>query len=405
MDSNLKIASYASKNIPFYRKYDSLLTVDKKMTQEMFDSFPILEKVDLQRNREQIINPLNQQKQIYTVFTSGTSGFPLKVDWLHSEFLKSNFYTWYLRRKWYNILPSDKYCTFHSSVSANHEFVINDVLLYEKNRILSLGRYIYSEDVLRKYIRLICEFSPKWILAQPSVLYLLADYMERKNIKIESVQYIELNGEFFENAVYQKIKRVFNVPIANLYGSVEFNGIALTCPYGHMHILENNVYVENRNRVGFELIITGLVNKYMPLIRYNIGDRGEIIEDCHCKCGIIGKQLKLLRGRSHEIITLQNDYSIDPAAFINIVNDLNAECDIIHQFRLEIRNKKMILHLLVEKAQRNAVEVRKRYLLQKLCEFKKEDMEFDIAISTNPKEFLNSDSKFTFVKTYKDVLT
>ncbi|MCI8371890.1 MAG: phenylacetate--CoA ligase family protein [Lachnospiraceae bacterium] len=400
MESNLKIADYAINNIPFYRKYDIMPKSDEEISQDWFKTFPILEKIDVQRNRDILEGSYNRQNKIYTIVTSGTSGLPLKVDWLQSEFLKSNFYTWYLRKRWYHILPTDKYCTFHSCVNSNNETVINDVLLYENNRILSFGRYFYSEDVLSKYVQLMDEFAPKWILAQPSVLYLLADYIDRTNTKIDSIKYIELNGEFVENAVYKKIKSVFNVPIGNLYGSVEFNGIALTCPYGHMHILENNVYVENRNNNDSELIITGLVNKFMPLIRYNIGDRGEIIENCKCECGIIGKQLNLLRGRSHEIITIQNDFSLDPALFINIVNDLNVEDDIVQQFRVEIIKQKIVLHMLVQEEQKTYVELRKRYFLQKLLKFKTKNIEFDITVSTNPKKFMNGNSKFTFVKIY-----
>ena len=273
MNKNWEIVKYAYQNINFYKKnYAEILGNTTNLNDNIFKTLPILDKHNVIQNYDDIIDTHIIKRDIKALTTSGTSGKPIRINWLNSDYIKSNFYTWNLRRKWYNIFPSDKFCTFHSSLTDGKSSVIQDVLLYGNGRILSFGRYLYSEQILKKYVILMQKFKPKWILGQPSVIYILAQYIKNNNISINSIRYIELNGEYVDNSILNAIREVFNVPVSNLYGAVEFNGIALTCPHGNMHIINNNVYVENIKKDSIsQIIVTGLVNRYMPLIRYNIG--------------------------------------------------------------------------------------------------------------------------------------
>ena len=138
---------------------------------------------------------------------------------------------------------------------------------------------------------------------------------------------------------------MFGVPVGNLYGSIEFNGIALTCPYNHMHVLYNNVLVETDD--DNNLIITSLTNTYMPLIRYKIGDIG-IIKNNNCACGFKGNILDLQRGRDKEVVELYN-LCIDYRSFVNIVIYINNDYgrDIIKQYYINKENNIIMLYCVV----------------------------------------------------------
>ncbi len=80
--------------------------------------------------------------------------------------------------------------------------------------------------------------------------------------------------------------------MASYYGANEFHSIAYECPYGNMHLMSGNVYVEvlndNKECVAGEegeVYVTSLTNSVMPLIRYQIGDRGKIEAGKKCMCG------------------------------------------------------------------------------------------------------------------------
>ena len=183
--------------------------------------------------------------------------------------------------------------------------------------------------------------------------------------------------------------------MANLYGSIEFNGIGLTCPEGHMHILKNNVFLENNNS---ELIITGLNNYYMPLIRYNIGDIGSIMHNVNCSCGEICDELVLQKGRSHELIKLKSNYKIDPIVFTNIVNDLNVNKLVVLQFCLLVKKDTIILLLLVDKEHKRSIELKKNYYLNMLYTLNLHNIKFRIDITTDERVMLNENHKFTFIR-------
>lgn len=400
MNENLKITKYAYQNINFYKNfYAKILGDTTNLNNSVFKTLPILNKCDVIQNYDNIINTRIIKRDIKSLSTSGTSGMPMKIKWLNSDYIRSNFYTWNLRRKWYNIFPTDRFCTFHSSIINGESSVIQDVLLYGNGRILSFGRYLYSDQVLNKYVSLMKKFKPKWILGQPSVIYILAQYIKNNNIDINSIKYVELNGEYVDNAILKSIREVFNVPVSNLYGAVEFNGIALTCPNGNMHVLNNNVYVENINHDSIsQLIVTGLTNRYMPLIRYNIGDVGTVTSGTECSCGHSGDILKVSKGRVHELISFNSNTKLDPAIFMNIVDEINIEYDIVLQFCLLIDKNKITLQLLIDEKYKKHFKLKESYYLHRLSNLNSYGISYDLKITMDEKEMLNGESKFTFIK-------
>lgn len=246
-----------------------------------------------------------------------------------------------LRNKWYDIFPNDRLACFYLSSNSN----VNSEKYIIKNNVLSIKRGNYTICDLKILIEKIIDFSTVWIQAPISIMLLIGNYVSKHNIKFPSLKYIELNGEFatLENIIY--IKNVFGVPVGNLYGSIEFNGIALICPYNHMHILYNNVLVETDE--DNNLIITSLTNTYMPLIRYKIGDIG-IITNNNCACGFKGDILDLQRGRDKEVIELYN-LCIDYRSFITIVIYINNDYgrDIIKQYYIAKESNIIILYCIV----------------------------------------------------------
>ncbi len=396
MNNLINILNYAYKNVNFYNTLYNQYIHKEYIESTDIAILPIIKKDAVINNYDTIISH-EQKNNMIIVSTSGTTGLPLKVKWTKSDFTQSNFYTWLLRKKWYDISPNDKFITFHSSASTGEQCVLLDVILYNNERTLSLGRYKYDEAILDRYISLILEFQPKWILGQPSIILILARHIKKKKVVMDSLRYIELNGEFVENRVYQELKGIFNIPIANLYGSVEFNGIALTCPYGNMHILENNVYVEDELYSG-QLIVTGLVNKAMPLLRYAIGDIGHIDRKTKCKCGCNGGILKLQRGRESEVITINDTLKLDPAFFLNIIDEINISEHYIMQFYVEVNGKSIRMVILTCGNYVNYLEMRKNYFKNKFFQLGIPDYNFDIEITTQEKDFMDSNRKFSYIR-------
>lgn len=314
-------------------------SIDRFADKIEFEQLPLITKKQIQEHYCQNHAFEGDEKNAFFFNTSGTTGMPMKIFWKKDEYIQSNFYTWKLRLRWYGITPQMRYCTFHSCATVGENIEKVDALIINQGRTLSLGRYIYTEERLINYIDMIKAFETQWILAPASVLCVLSKYMTDNNIKLDEIIYIEFNGEYVESSAFDIVQLAFpNAKIANLYGSTEFNGIALTCPHGNMHILNNNVYVETIEKKGLpEIYITGLVNTIMPFIRYQIGDVGDI-EEGMCACGCSGPFLRLRKGRINELLKLKNNLFFDPASLNSVIFEINKREFIISQFQIIVHS-------------------------------------------------------------------
>jgi phenylacetate-CoA ligase len=113
-------------------------------------------------------------------------------------------------------------------------------------------------------------------------------------------------------------KKTFGVEPFETYGSVEFGDLAFECnEHCGLHIITDSVLIEFVDEAGEyvspgeqgEIIVTGLWNYVMPLIRYKIGDLG-IPADEKCSCGRSWPLIKSLQGRSNDYLVLRDGRKI-----------------------------------------------------------------------------------------------
>ncbi len=330
----LEMVQYAYKNVPYYMELAQNCTMD--LEQIDFKQVPILTKQAAIRNIGQLLAPayiIKQMRgQLLEYYTSGSTGECMEIFWDRAECIYSLLQLWYLRKKFYNIEPDDRYAYFYTSrgngKNNKEKEVFERRIGFCKNN-LNWGKLldIYNEIV---------DFSPKWMLLQPSLAVLLSEIVEEENVKkISSLQYIELSGEMLWPSTRMKIQKAFpNTKIANQYGANEVNSIAYECPYGTLHCMESNVHVEildSGNNVlpdGREgtICVTSLQNKAMPLIRYKIGDVG-IRYKRKCQCGVEGICITLTSGRDNDWIYTKAGVKITPYIFVRAIENINQQLD------------------------------------------------------------------------------
>lgn len=357
MDKEIKkklkrIIINAHKHSPFYReKYK-----DVKLC---YSAVPILHKMEIREAEEK--NEIGEEFENAIIsYTSGSTGIPLKVQWNPKDYQMSNFELWYYRKKWYDISPQDKYVTFFSYNTNDLKFVNRDYYI-ENNQILYLRRCNYNEEQLEKYMQIIKAFSPRWIQIPGSLFWVLFEYIRKTNQKIEELAYLELNGEYVSNIEFVKIVNFCKkreIKVANLYGAVEVNGIALTCPEHRFHILKNNVYLDiNKEMDSEELIVTSLYNTHFPIIKYALGDFGKIIHNKKCKCGLCADLLELNYGRGGELIQLKYGDRIDERMFFNIIMQAERRFGDIYRYHVTNNGEKVSIYIYT--SGRNNAEIKR----------------------------------------------
>jgi phenylacetate-CoA ligase len=117
-----------------------------------------------------------------------------------------------------------------------------------------------------------------------------------------------IGGEILTAHMRHFIEDVFHTRIFETYATVEFGTVARECSHGNWHINSTQNIVEFEKG---KIFITGLINKALPLLRYEIGDVGHPKEGT-CSCGRNHPMMKILEGRSGDFMVLPDGREISP---------------------------------------------------------------------------------------------
>jgi len=181
-----------------------------------------------------------------------------------------------------------------------------------------LGR-VRRLDGTRRTARIVAEldeFGPDVIQGLPSVLLEVAGAMRAGSL---SPRCLFTEGELLTDGRRAALESAFGAPVYDVYGTSETKEIAWTCPAGGRHVNADVLHVElldergepvPRGREG-EIVVTVLVNRAMPLLRYRTGDRGIGISGT-CPCGVELPLLGVLTGREAEVLELEGGRRLSP---------------------------------------------------------------------------------------------
>ncbi len=381
MDEIKKIINYAYENSQFYKELYNKSGINLELlanNEQITKYLPIVSKENLRDNLDLIVIDkfkFVKSKNIQSVYTSGSTGLMVEIKWLKDDYYKSNIELWRKRKKWYNINANSKKIDFHGIVYWGSRLAKTPKITYKNNnRTLSLSKFHFLTEDILEYYKEITEFNPDWMSIQPSLILKMIDVFENYNLKpFPTLKYIELNGEVVTEFAKKRIKSFFNIPIANMYGANEVNGIALECPNGHMHILEQNVFVDIRkdNHNNNTILVTSLKNTVTPIINYDLGDLVEL-DYIDCKCGERGRIVKIISGRIVDMINIDEKHMINPYIFSFAIEKINSIFDDpILEFKiLQNDNDKIIMLLKVKKEFKNWKKTIEEELLNILQEIK-----------------------------------
>jgi phenylacetate-CoA ligase len=163
---------------------------------------------------------------------------------------------------------------------------------------------------------------PDVISGFPSVLSLLAREIEAKNITGISPRMVITHAETLTDHSRKEIGDAFNAEVYDIYGSVETSRLAFECKE-HLgyHMINDSAIIEfikgGKNIYGHEpgeIVVTGLYNYEMPLIRYKLGDVG-IPSNKKCNCGRGFPLMSSIEGRADDFLILPSGRIISPRGF------------------------------------------------------------------------------------------
>ena len=318
------------------------------------------------------------KKQLKSVTSSGTTGEPITVYWSPVDLVKSNIELWRLRNQYYNITPLCKQISFDTG----NMTLGSEIRMVDKYHML-INKFFVSEENMEQIYNAFVEYDPEWILVQPSLAIRIFDYFASHNLQVnKSLRYIEMNGEVLNTTVRKFISEFCGVQIANMYGCNEINAIAYECPYGHMHVVSGNVFVQLKdacvieNEITGNIVVTSKHNTSFPIVGYELNDRVTISQNISCPCHSSSLVITEIRGRESASATIGDNKVVDLRLVEACIEEVNYMLgNVILQYKEDYTKHKLIIYLKINdsyKGWKNIVKTELENRFSKPLEIEKE---------------------------------
>ena len=182
--------------------------------------------------------------------------------------------------RWFGLEPGAReICLWGSPI----ELTRQDRLRVLRDRLLNskvLSAFRMSETLMARYGRAITRFAPEKMVCYAHAAYVLATYLRGAGWRPPSnLRAVFTTAEMLFDFQRRAIQEVFGARVAVEYGARDAGVLASECPSGRLHIPAEGILleVEEAGPDGLgEIVVTNLLSAAMPIIRYRIGDMGEL---------------------------------------------------------------------------------------------------------------------------------
>ncbi len=305
---------------------------------------PLLTKTDIRENLEEILSSTYEKKDLVPAKTGGSTGVSLRVFCDQQGIEKRNAAA----------LRSDIWSGWRmgqplAAVWGNPPKAVtlkNKLRLFLKDRIIYLDTMKIDEEAIDKFLIEWKTLKPGLLFGHAHSLFILAESLKESGISLRPSGVIATSMMLLdhERAV---IEEVCGTKVTNRYGCEEVSLIGCECEkHRGMHLnLDHNI-VEFLRDDGTKctagedgrIVVTELINFGMPMIRYEVGDRG--VPSCQqCECGRGLPLMESLTGRTADFLVAEGGFKV---AGISIIENSLTRFSGISQLQI-VQNKPLLL--------------------------------------------------------------
>jgi len=294
----------AATRVPYYREaWRARRAAGDHASWDELANWPVLGKSDLRAAANDFVADDVSTSRLFKVNTSGTSGTPLTL-WRprHASI------AWYAlfearTRRWYGVDRHMPWALLGGQVVVPPErerppfWVWNGSL-----RQLYLSSLHLNDRNIKAYLKALERHGIAYLYGYASSMAWLARLALEAGAPTPQLRVAVSNAEPLHEHQRRVISEAFRCPVRDTYGMVESVAGASECEHGSMHLWPDAGVVEVLDDsdapvpsgAAGRLVCTGLLNDAMPLIRYDVGDRGAFDEHA-CEVDACGRRLPRLQ--------------------------------------------------------------------------------------------------------------
>jgi phenylacetate-CoA ligase len=331
-----RIVLYSAANVPFYRRMlqDRHIDPNSIRSPEDLSRLPTITRRDVVRNFNELqVSKLARQYPELAI-SSGSSGPPVSC-YIDQRTTHETIATMLLFNLWASWLPG--MTTLQIMRTRPHR--ISQRLFW---RLVMRARFFNSLEVrnstARRFAHAVISANPSLIVSYPSVLDMIARNMDTPP---SSVKGVVVGSETVTGNAESRIERSFQRKLFNRYGVSEFGGalmqdcelhqgLHLNTELAVVEVLDSNNQPVSESEQG-RVVITGLRNFVMPLIRYDVGDIG--VAGGECACGRGFPVIRDIVGRTSEIVEGKDGEKISSFLLLNALHYYDYFAEFLKEFQ------------------------------------------------------------------------
>ncbi|SDZ01691.1 phenylacetate-CoA ligase [Amycolatopsis xylanica] len=315
-----RMLRHALSEVPFYRRFADLATTVDDDPHLALRALPTRTKRELAAGlRSHCADKLSKETD-FAVRTSGTTGIPFRFV-IDAEHLAHTIAQGLAHQE-----PAVRGGAFH----------LRKLELYDRRhdgwfeytsaakglaRVASLSLRGLASDREHRAAGFVWRFAPDMIFCHPSQACELIGHCTEHGLPLPAPSVVYTSGEQLDARDRARIESAFGAPVRDTYGMREVGAIAHECPSGRYHVMDERLCVEILDPGGDEpvpdgtageIVVTHLINRAMPFLRYRTGDLGMITaaDRLPCDCGRASSTLTLTEGRKNWAITFPGGESV-----------------------------------------------------------------------------------------------
>jgi phenylacetate-CoA ligase len=312
------IIAFATNHTAYYGR---VLAPFRFPDRDALAALPVLRKDDVVAHLDDLLARTVDRQQVKVGHTGGSTGKPLAFyyDDAKHELMRAGMMRSYRLSGW---RPGQKILNFWG---ARQDVVPEGVFGAQFGDFAAaehtVAAHDYTEAQLLDWARLIQRYRPVLVQGYASILSEIARAAIDNSVSMPaSLIGVYSTAEVLTDRQRARMMRAFGCQVFNQYGSREIPNIACECRLGNLHVFTDMVMLESVPQTGVagerenRLLVTSLTNRVMPMIRYDIGDTGRLL-DGECACGLPFPLMEMDVCRQNDLIRTRSGKTVHPAYF------------------------------------------------------------------------------------------
>jgi phenylacetate-CoA ligase len=300
-------------NVPWYnQKFKEVgITPNDIKNPADFTKLPVLSRNDLVENYSEFISKKANAEHLKISTTGGSTGTPVKIGMKRNavrELQKWQLFSW-----WGISLIANMASIYRGLPVTGLRKIVTDLINFPQ-KVIRLDATNITKENIENFIHEVRQIKPELIHGYVGAVDAIADYILDNRIQLPATKAVWLTAAPVTKVQEVKISEAFQAPVCDQYGCSEIYFVAAECPHKRgLHIFSDSVKVEildeNNQPVPTgtygKIVLTNLDEFHFPLIRYENGDIGRIL-DTACTCGMTLPLLDKVKGRISQQIKMQD---------------------------------------------------------------------------------------------------